>query len=299
MQRVFEVSPRAEMTQVTFWNLYKSAFATYGTESMLPATELIKTVTTIFPTAMAMVIPGAEDKPAKFVIKGLERKRAAAEGRTKCNWDRWGCPEPAFASPAALYAHVQSHNALSRTTRCRWGSCTHESPNAALFEAHLFTHLPLQVSVTRHPGQVDDLIIPNDFDVNISTPIGRPVPPGPQPQMSYTKTREDPTSSSFSSLLIMRILFRTSFVQAEVVMKTDSDHFGFPGIEQPITEVEDGPASDDLGFNVIEGQRRGKAAFKAVGSMLSRVQIHDQIISGWVDEMVDIIKSLPVDLPYS
>lgn len=296
MQRVFEVSPHAEMTQVDFWNLYKGAFGTYGTDSMLPATDLIKLVTTIFPSAMAMVIAGSEGKPSKFVIKGLERRRAAAEGRTKCHWDRWGCPEPPFPTPAALYTHVRSHIALSPTTKCQWGSCTHQSPTPALFDAHLLTHLPLQVPTSRHPGQVDDVIVPDHPAANSTTPIARPFPPGPQQQMTYTKTREDPSSSSFSSLLIMRILYRSSFTQTEVVMKTDGDHFGFPGIEQTLVEGEDDPSSEDFGLDSLEGQRRGKAAFKAIGGMLSGVQIHDPAISSWVDEMVDTIRALPISL---
>lgn len=291
---MFEVAPQAEMTQVDFWNLYKGAFSSYGMDSMLSATELIKLVTTIFPTAMAMVIPGQAGKPPKFVIKGLERRRAAAEGRTKCHWDRWGCPEPSFQTPVDLYAHVKTHTSLSPTRKCLWGSCTHESPTEALFEAHLLTHLPLQLFSHRHPGQVDDVFIPANSDAHISTPTARPPPPGPPQTLTYPKPREDPPSTSFCALLIMRTLYRASFVQGEVVMKTDNDHFGFPGVEQAVNEGEDtGPTVDNLGYDDLEGQTRGRAAFVAIDSLLSRVYIHDAAISIWIDEMLDSIKAIP------
>jgi chromatin structure-remodeling complex subunit RSC9 len=310
MQRMFDVSPRAEMTQVDFWNLYKGAFAVYGTDNMLPATDLIKLVTTVFPAAMAMVIPGANGKPPKFVIKGLERKRAAAEGRTKCHWDKWGCPEPAFGTPAELSAHVRSHLMLNPTTKCLWGSCTHSSPTTELFERHLLTHLPLPDLVhTRHPGQVDDVMVPPgiDTDADMGMPTTRPIPPVPPVPTTYSKPREDPPSTSLCALLIMRILYRTSFAQAEVVMKTDGDHFGFPGVEQNVgrngeeiiegdggSGKEDGVVVQDYGYDEAEGQRKGKDAFKGIGSMLASVQIHDGAIMAWIDEMVDSIKALPI-----
>lgn len=300
MQQVFEVTPNAEMTQVDFWNLYKGAFAIYGLDNMLPATDLIKLVTTIFPQASAMVLPGANGKPPKFVIRGLERRRAAADNRTKCQWNRWGCEEPTFASPSLLYAHVKSHIMLNPTTKCLWGSCTHESATPTLFEAHLLTHLPVQIHGTRHPGQTDDLIVPPNTEAYAGTPTVRPLLPPPQQPMVFQKAIEDPPSTSFSALLIMRIMYRTSFVQAEVIMKTDGDHFGFPGVEQPVgdgeMETAGGVLLEDLGFDTLEGQRRGKAAFKAIAGMLSGVYIHDAAIAAWIDEMLDSIKALPDSL---
>jgi len=298
MQQVFEVVPHAEMTQVDFWNLYKGAFAPYGLDNMLPATDLIKLVTTIFPQANAMVLPGVNGKPPKFVIRGLERRRASADNRTKCQWDRWRCQVPPFASPSLLYAHVKSHTEPVPTTKCLWGSCAHESKTTALFGAHLLTHLPVQIHGTRHPGQTDDLIVPPQTEAYASTPTLRPVPPPPQQSMVFQKAIEDPPPTSFTALLIMRILYRTSFVQAEVVMKTDGDHFGFPGIEQPGGEEETegtygGVVMEDLGFDTLEGQRRGKAAFKAIAGMLGGVHIHDPAIAAWIDEMLDSIKALP------
>jgi chromatin structure-remodeling complex subunit RSC9 len=297
MQQVFEPVPHAEMTQVDFWNLYKVAFSPYGLDNMLPATDLIKLVTTIFPQANAMVLPGTNGKPPKFVIRGLERRRASADNRTKCQWDRWNCEEPSFASPSLLYAHVKSHTTLVPTTKCLWGSCTHESKTTELFDAHLLTHLPVQIHGTRHPGQADDLIVPIQSEAYAGMPTARPVPPPPQQPMVYQKAIEDPPSTSFTALLIMRILYRTSFVQAEVVMKTDGNHFGFPGIEQPAGEAEaetnGGVVIEDLGFDTLEGQRRGKAAFKAIAGMLGGVYIHDPAIAAWIDEILDSIKSLP------
>ncbi|KAG8803994.1 Chromatin structure-remodeling complex protein rsc9 [Serendipita sp. 398] len=298
MKRVFEISPHAEITQVDFWGLYKTAFAQYGPDSMLPATDLIKLVGTVFPSATPMVVPGVGGKPSKFVIKGLERKRAAAEGRTKCHWGKWGCPTPPFDSAASLFIHLKEHIAHYPTTTCTWGSCTHHSGTQKDFIAHLRTHLPLQLPVVRHPGQVDDVIIPAHSHADVGVPTARPVPPPPQLFMVYPKPREDPPPTSFAALLIMRILYRTSFVQAEVVLKTDGDHFGFPGIEQPLTgetgEGAEGVETEDFGLDMLEGQWRGQAAFKAIGGMLAIVQIHDPVIATWVDEMLDTIRALPL-----
>ncbi|KAG8795744.1 Chromatin structure-remodeling complex protein rsc9 [Serendipita sp. 399] len=305
MKRVFEVSPHAEITQVDFWGLYKTAFSQYGTDSMLPATDLIKLVGTVFPTATPMVVPGVGGKPSKFVIKGVERRRAAAEGRTKCHWDKWGCPTPPFDSPASLFMHVQDHHLLALARRhdhpittCSWGSCTHQSATQEDFMAHLRTHLPLHLPVVRHPGQVDDVLIPPHSHADVGVPTARPAPPGPQQLVVYPKPREDPPPTSFAALLIMRILYRTSFVKAEVVLKTDGDHFGFPGIEQPLQgeggESVEGVETEDFGLDSLEGQWRGQAAFKAIGGMLGVVQIHDPVIAAWVDEMLDTIRGLPL-----
>ncbi|CCA69438.1 hypothetical protein PIIN_03338 [Serendipita indica DSM 11827] len=293
MQRAFEAVPHAEITQVDFWNLYRTAFTSYGPDTMLPATDLIKLVTNVFPSAMPMVSQGANGKPSKFIIKGLERRRAVAEGRTKCHWDRWKCPEPAFETATALYRHVKTH-VNSTTVQCLWGSCTHISASPKLFHRHLLTHLPLDLAGPRHPGQVDDVLVPPNSHVDPGVPTARPVPPGPAHIVNYPKATTDPPAGSFSALLIMRILYRTSFVQAEVVLKTDGDHFGFPGIEQPLIEGDTEVAMEDLGYDTLEGQRKGKAAFKGIGGMLSGVIIHDAAIAAWIDEMLDSIKALPL-----
>lgn len=276
----------------------------YGSEGMLAASDFIKAVTSSFPQASAMVLPGANGKPSKFVIRGLERRRAATRSRTKCQWDKWSCAEPPFASPSLLYAHVKSHTVLAPTTKCLWGSCTHESSTPEQLDAHILTHLPVKIQGTRHPGQTDEVIVPSSSssqpDTNVGTPTARPPLPPPQQLLTIPKAIEDPPSTSFAALLIMRILYRTSFVQVEVVMKTDGNHFGFPGIEQAAAEGEQETAGGvllpDLGFDELEGQKRGKAAFKAIGTMLGNVHIHDAAIAAWIDEMLDSIKALPDSL---
>lgn len=294
MKLIFEVSPRAEVTQVEFWTLYKAAFSSYE-PAMLPAADLIKLVTTIFPSTQALVVNGADGKASKFIIRGIDRRRSTAENRTKCRWDEWGCIEPAFSSPAALLSHVMTHITPNSTRKCLWGNCGREFSSHAAFMAHLATHLPLMTPVARHAGQVDDVMVPSNAEVNTPTPTARPIPPGLQTTFRYIKPREDPPPTSFTALLIMRILFRTSFIAGEVVMKTDNDHFGFPGVEQGTGDGEEitGLIMNDLGYDEIEGQRKGIAAFRSLGNILSGIHIHDGAIASWIEEMLDTIRSQP------
>jgi hypothetical protein len=91
MQRLFDESPEGEMTQVDFWTLYKDAFAVYGIDKLMRATDLIREVPTVFPGAKAKVIPGDDEKPTRYVIRGLERKRVAVETSSS--------PEPSTLVP--------------------------------------------------------------------------------------------------------------------------------------------------------------------------------------------------------
>jgi hypothetical protein len=91
MQRLFDGSPEGEMTQVDFWTLYKDSFAVYGIDKLMRATDLIKEVSTVFPGAKAKVIPGDDEKPTRYVIRGLKRKRVAVETSSS--------PEPSTIVP--------------------------------------------------------------------------------------------------------------------------------------------------------------------------------------------------------
>lgn len=98
----------------------------------------------------------------------------------------------------------------------------------------------------------------------------------------------DPPSTSLTALLIIRILFRTSFASADAAPRVDADHFGFPGVlEDP--EEPDGTEVDDQGFTADEreGERRGRKAFVGIRKLLEDVRIRDEALMGWVSEMID------------
>ena len=69
---MFEENAEHELTQVAFYAMYKDTFLPYQDRYYcLPASEVIKSVTSVFPSAQAMVIQGT---PQKFVVRGVDRK---------------------------------------------------------------------------------------------------------------------------------------------------------------------------------------------------------------------------------
>jgi len=98
----------------------------------------------------------------------------------------------------------------------------------------------------------------------------------------------DPPSTSLTALLILRILFRTSFASADAAPRVDADHFGFPGV---IEDTDDPEVSDSVDGEVNgdekEGERRGRKAFVGVRKQLEVVRMRDEALMGWITEMVD------------
>lgn len=77
MRIVYEPKETAEVSQMEFWTTYSTQFGTYsqlGGPPLQPAAEVIRTVSSVFPGAMAMVLPNQ-----KFVVRGVEARDRSCE----------------------------------------------------------------------------------------------------------------------------------------------------------------------------------------------------------------------------
>jgi chromatin structure-remodeling complex subunit RSC9 len=285
---MFVPDPDHEMTQVDFWNLYKYYWEPYkDKQPLLMATEVIKLVTSVFPLASATMADPEEGRPQRFVLRGIRRRESAEEEvGFKCQWNNWGCEETPFEAPQDLFAHVLDHIQEQGNSSCSWSACKYDAPSGGL-RAHVATHMPPAKRPKRPPGQKD---LPLGAS-RITDPIIRPPPPARPLDILWRKPREDPPSTSYVAVLILRVLFRMAFTGGEVVLKTDEDHFGFPGVEQggdddPRSEV----AIEDLGYDEFEGLRKGKKAFSGILTLLNDAALSDYSIAGWLEEIIDAIK---------
>jgi len=115
-------------------------------------------------------------------------------------------------------------------------------------------------------------------------PTKRQPPPLRHTSISYTQPVIDPPSAALTALLILRILFRSSFVATtDTAPRADGDHFGFPGV------IEDDEGDDvevDIGGE-LEGERRGRRAFVGVRRMMEDVRMKDETLMSWIVEMVN------------
>lgn len=266
-----------EVTQVDFWNLYKESFSAHSSiHPMLPAAEVIKNVTTVFPQAQAMVLPGAQPR---FVIRGIDRKKA--ENKTpkyQCHWDQCTASPP--ESSRGLHEHLLEHlTALDDgSLQCYWTSCPYSTVSRETFQRHLLTHVPLEGSSSIAP-QSDTFTFPSSDRELFS----RPPPAFRQSKIQFKKPKSEPTTNALTALLIIRLVFRISSATRDAVLRADEDHFGFPGIQQE--EVIEKDATVDA--EIVEGERRGRKAIAHIYPLLDQVKISDATLMGWILEMID------------
>jgi chromatin structure-remodeling complex subunit RSC9 len=105
--------------------------------------------------------------------------------------------------------------------------------------------------------------------------------------ISFKQPTVDPPSTSLTALLCIRILFRASFTSSEAAPRADADHFGFPGLVEGADEQEV-ESRDELSMDKErEGEIRGRKAFVGVRHLMEEVRIRDEILMGWITEMVD------------
>lgn len=74
---IYESKEHAEVSQMEFWTTYSSQFGPYsqlGGPPLQPAAEVIRTVSSVFPGAVAMVMPNQ-----KFVVRGVEARDRSCE----------------------------------------------------------------------------------------------------------------------------------------------------------------------------------------------------------------------------
>lgn len=288
---MFEESPEGELTQVAFYSLYKDAFVPYADRYFaLPASDVIKNVSVVFPSAQAMVLPGP---PTKFVVKGVDRKKLVrATDKFRCRWDRSQCAHDPCESTSELYDHIleQHINPNSEAqVSCSWTSCSHPPLSKAHIRGHILTHLPAMQPPPRHPMQEDTITLPySGFPHPVADPTTRPLPPLRSDPVSYSVPAGEPSSIALTALLCLRVLFRASFTSSAAAPRVDENHFGFPGVVEDIEE-KDGD-EEDIGGQTDsekEGERRGRKAFAGARHLLEKVNIRDDTLQGWVLEMVD------------
>ncbi|KAI0031414.1 hypothetical protein K488DRAFT_86847 [Vararia minispora EC-137] len=285
MKMMFVEKSDGELTQVDFWTLYKDRFAPYGEHIMLVASDVIKNVTAVFPRAQAMVIPGPSPR---FVVRGVTRRTEDVPGeKLRCLWDREECQSPLFSAVGELYDHVLEHITTSEQPEkeCLWSTCSLSPLPKGNLRAHVLTHIPSSQPVALYPEQSNLITLPvAGYAHQVSDPTTRPPPPPRSTSLKLCRPLIDPPSSALTSLLCVRVLFRTSFASMEAAPRLDADHFGYPGVVD-----EDGDdAQEDLLLDEDEARalKRGKRAFACVRRLLEGIQIKDDTLMSWVTEMV-------------
>ncbi|KAF8591913.1 hypothetical protein K439DRAFT_1325863 [Ramaria rubella] len=285
MRSLFVASDADELTQVDFWSLYRDTFGQrQEPHQLLTAADVIKNVSHIFPTAQAMVLPGAQPR---FVIRGITRKMVdVTEERFKCRWDRSACPSSNYSSPKQLWKHVLEHLSAAEQTAlaCLWSNCPFTTASLMTLTTHVSTHIPTPEPPSRHPSQVENITLPmTPYPHPSANPTARPLPPPPNPQVTFPSPSTDPLSTSLTALLIIRVLFRTSFAATDAAPRADEDHFGFPGIVQEDSEEEMRDEEEDA-----KGQERGRRAFVGVRRLLEDVRVRDDALMAWIGEIIDV-----------
>ncbi|KAL7285455.1 hypothetical protein ACG7TL_000552 [Trametes sanguinea] len=289
MKAMFVAKADGELTQVDFWNLYKDAFLPFqDRHTLLVASDVIKNVTTVFPQAQAMVLPGP---PQRFIVRGVDRRKdLSANAQFKCKWDRSQCEAEPFASTEALYEHILEKHITpfeGAHMPCLWVTCQQSSVTKAQMRGHVLTHLPDMQPPPKHPAQPETITLPSPgYPHPVPDPTTRPPPPARSTRVTYMRPHVDPPPSSLTALLILRVLFRASFASSDTAPRADDDHFGFPGlVDDPEEDAEeDQNKSSD---SDMEGERRGRKAFIGIRYLMEDVRMRHETFQGWVTEMVD------------
>ncbi|KXN88779.1 Chromatin structure-remodeling complex subunit RSC9 [Leucoagaricus sp. SymC.cos] len=140
----------------------------------------------------------------------------------------------------------------------------------------------------KHPSQSDTITLPSSSsNYPVADPTTRPIPPLRSTVINYTRPKADPPSPALTALLILRILYRTSFASADAAPRADAGHFGFPGIVEDTSDPDDGSDTNFSGEDK-EGEMRGRKAFVGTRKFLENVNIYDPVLMSWVAEMADV-----------
>ena len=176
MRMVFQRDPESEVTQMEFWTAYKEEFTQQSDGVALqPAGELIRGVSSVFPQAAAMVVPPQNDKPQRFVIRGISIKERDIDllEPFRCHWST--CPAPETNSLEAQRSHAKMHVTFAADGRCRWkrcnfdatsmGSASEDEQKQALL-AHVLTHLTSNDASPDHtkPGRLN-IVVDDDLRI--------------------------------------------------------------------------------------------------------------------------------------
>ncbi|KAF5384911.1 hypothetical protein D9615_001292 [Tricholomella constricta] len=288
MKTMFIAKPDSELTQVDFWNLYKDVFSPYQEQyPLLVASDVIKNVNSVFPEAQAMVLQGPVQR---FIVRGVDRRKdSLANERFKCQWDRSQCSALIFSGPGELYEHLLEHLTKIEASEslCLWSTCPRPAMTKPNLRSHILTHLSSPHPASKHPSQSDTITLPSENSpYPIENPTARSPPPPRSTVITFERPLVDPPSTALTALLCIRILFRTSFASTDVAPRADADHFGFPGIVED-QDDQDMEGNNEIGESEKEGERRGRKAFVGVRRLMEGVRIRDEVLMGWITEMVD------------
>ncbi|MCO5589594.1 hypothetical protein L7F22_043562 [Adiantum nelumboides] len=143
MRTIYEAKEDGEVTQMEFWTTYSSQFGPYsqlGGPPLLPAAEVIRAVSNIFPGALAMVLP---DK--RFIVRGVQPRELEQISKFECRWK--DCTQSETDTFAAVETHIRKHIVESDASRCQWAFCTFEVPEKIKdpkrhLQKHAMTHIP-------------------------------------------------------------------------------------------------------------------------------------------------------------
>ncbi|KAL1739747.1 hypothetical protein HDZ31DRAFT_48866, partial [Schizophyllum fasciatum] len=282
-----------EITQVDFYNLYKTAFAPYASQTpLLDPGFVIKNAQEVFPQASAQVSDSGGVQ--RYIIAGIARRTSfEAADRFKCRWGRSQCDTPPFAGPTPLLEHLAEHLRPGESEDegvelpCLWAKCEAGPYSRARLRTHLLTHIPTSQRPARDPSQSDDITLPTATSpYPTPVPTQRPPPPPRRTAVVYTVPVGEPQTLSLTALLCIRCLFRASTETSEGAPHADDDHFGFPGVVEE--DDEDVVQVSELGLEKEkEAEVRGRHAFAAIRSLMENVQLKDEALQGWIVEMVN------------
>ncbi|KAJ3829830.1 hypothetical protein EV361DRAFT_876492 [Lentinula raphanica] len=286
---MFIKKPGGEVTQIDLWNLYRETWE--GRQEpfpMLPASDVIKNATTMFGT-QSLVLPGP-----RFVIQDIQRRKdTVLADKLKCQWDRSKCAAPPLSNAAELCEHVMQHvdsYNIEDEAACLWSTCSKDKIPRNELRAHVFTHFwQAHIPSERNPSQSDTITISPSTNHPDPNPTKRTPPLPRRTAISFQRTINDAPSTSLLALLCIRILFQTSFASVEAAPKVDADHFGFPGMTEETDDDDEGQFLE--GFTLEhekEGGRRGRRAFGDMRKLLEVVQIKDDVLMGWITEMINV-----------
>ncbi|KAG9003782.1 Chromatin structure-remodeling complex protein rsc9 [Tulasnella sp. JGI-2019a] len=303
--------------QSNLWILYRDTFQPHSDRAvggLAPAAEVIKRMMDVFPQTLAVLEQGP---PQRYILKGIRRR--FQEGVFKCRWAKGGCGAPSFESSGDLFKHiVDTHLEVEITQgggadamRCEWSTCPYGGVPINTLKSHILTHIPSASPPKKHPNQPTSITLPAaPYPHPSPTPTQRPPPPPPPQNITYTVPSKDPTSTSLTALLVVRVLFRHSFpdVGDPAPPVSDELRFGFPmppalsgEIQQLAKDREDehqdgggaGGNEETHGEMEIEGQLKGKRAFERIGSSLAGVRLKEESLAAWVEEMVGAVGMVP------
>lgn len=297
--------------QGDLWALYRDTFQPHSERAnggLAAATDVIKKMMDVFPEAHAILEPGP---PPRYILKGIRRR--FQEGTFKCRWQEGACGAPAFESAGDLVAHINATHLSSEDMhggahRCSWSTCPFGGVPLEVLTKHVLTHIPSPSPAKKHPSQPLAITLPvTPYPHPSPTPTRRPPPPPPPQTISYSVPSKDPSSTSLTALLVLRVIFRHSFpdVGGPAPPVSDEFRFGFP-MPPALSEETQALAKDredaageeerrgQAGVDEERaGQRKGRRAFERVGRSLAGVKMKEESLAAWVEEMVGAVGLMP------